>query len=717
MASSFNLKAQGKNIVVYLDAIGAFDKEEVLINYEAMTHIVWSFVIPQPNGTLSELLETQKATLQRMTAEAHKYGVKVLVAVGGASGSNHISGVIGNATYRNTLINELSEFVQLYNLDGIDMDYEFPASWEANNFSTFMTALKAELNNLEASSYLDKELELSLAANAFTSSFTNGINTATMNACDFINLMAYDNGSQINHSATSFVQTAISHWSGKGLPKSKMCLGLPAYGRTAWSGATTATYADILKMGTASYLSTVDEGYSYYYNGLPTICSKTQTANSEGLFGVMLWEASFDVLKNDINYQYSIIEKMASCIGLPTCDFADVPTKIELCGGSATIDATMGAGYTYEWRKGKTVIGTSATQLVTSLGDYSVTVISSSGCSRMSTIKVVNETPLTLIPSDTICTAGTVTLNVANSGGPFNWYTDASNGSLLHTGSSYSPSISQTTTYFVEGIGSNASDVFYNESVHYPDTLKGWFQDYNGAASNDLRFYAYQAFEIDSITVVVNKDQMGKEIKVTILGNDGVTVVDQTTYTVTTNEKGPLRIPVNLSVPKPASADLFYYITLTGGTAELWLDNSGGTYPINNYGLLEFTGVRTSFNFDGSRVPGIYQIGIHWNDGAGGCSRYPVTAVLDLCVGQSEVEASAFKVFPNPSSGNFTVNIENFNSTADLEIRVLTISGKMIKRIQSPNTTETFGADLAKGVYFVEVIGNGKSSVQKVIKK
>lgn len=719
LVSGMKVNAQGKNVVVYLDAVGAFDKEEMLINYEAMTHIIWSFVIPTSNGTLTPLIATQQATLSRMTAEAHKYGVKVLVAVGGASGSTHISSVIGNTSTRSTLIGEISQIVQDYNLDGVDMDYEFPAAWEANNFAAFMTEMKAELDVLEGAAYLDKEMELSLAANAFTAQFTNGINATAMAACDFINLMAYDNGSMANHADNAFVATAISHWSNKGLAKSKMCLGLPSYGRSAWSGSTIMTYADILNMGSgtdAAWWSSVDEGNGTYYNGLPTICSKTQTANSEGLYGVMLWEASFDVLKNDPNYQYSIIEKMASCIGLPTCDFANVPTKVELCGGSATIDASMGAGYTYEWKKGNAVVGTNSSLTVSSTGDYSITVKTTAGCSRMSEFEVVNETPLTLIPSDTMCISGQVELKVANTGGPFNWYSAQSGGSSLYTGGTYTPTLSTTTTYYVEGVGSNASDVFYTASAHYPDTLKGWFQDYSGAGTNDLRFFAYEAFEIDSVTVYVNENQMGKTIKVSILAADGTTEVSSTTVTVETNDKGPLRVGVNLSVPKAATADVFNYITLTGGTAELWLDNSGGSYPINEFGLLEIKDVRTSFNFDGSRIPGIYKIGVHWNEGAGGCARYPVTAVVDLCVGENEITANKFNVYPNPTTGSFTVNLSEYNIN-DVELRLFSLSGKVIKRIQNPSQKEVFGDDLTAGIYFLEVIENGTSSVQKLIKK
>lgn len=83
---------------------------------------------------------------------------------------------------------------------------------------------------------------------------------------------------------------------------------------------------------------------------------------------------------------------------------------------------------------------------------------------------------------------------------------------------------------------------------------------------------------------------------------------------------------------------------------------------------------------------------------------------------EEKFSTATFNVYPNPTSESFSVDLSNYN-TVGLELRILSISGKTVQKIQSPKVIEEFGEDLTSGVYFIEVIGNGKRSVQKVIKK
>ncbi|MBS1619943.1 MAG: cadherin-like beta sandwich domain-containing protein, partial [Bacteroidetes bacterium] len=53
-------------------------------------------------------------------------------------------------------------------------------------------------------------------------------------------------------------------------------------------------------------------------------------------------------------------------------------------------------------------------------------------------------------PGSTTCGSGTVTLGATASAGTVNWYTASSGGTAIATGNSYSPTISSTTTYYVD---------------------------------------------------------------------------------------------------------------------------------------------------------------------------------------------------------------------------------------------------------------------------
>ncbi len=76
------------------------------------------------------------------------------------------------------------------------------------------------------------------------------------------------------------------------------------------------------------------------------------------------------------------------------------------------------------------------------------------GCttgSRTEVVATINPIPtITSTTPASRCLAGTVTLSATPSAGEVNWYTTATGGTSLHSGNSYSPNLSSTTTYYVD---------------------------------------------------------------------------------------------------------------------------------------------------------------------------------------------------------------------------------------------------------------------------
>ena len=83
-------------------------------------------------------------------------------------------------------------------------------------------------------------------------------------------------------------------------------------------------------------------------------------------------------------------------------------------------------------------------------------------------------------------------------------------------------------------------------------------------------------------------------------------------------------------------------------------------------------------------------------------------------------------VYPNPSSEEFTIEIQNFKPSP-VTISILDISGRMIRQIKSDIITESMqllkwdgktsnGAEVSKGIYLVQVHSAGRSETIKVIK-
>ncbi len=93
-------------------------------------------------------------------------------------------------------------------------------------------------------------------------------------------------------------------------------------------------------------------------------------------------------------------------------------------GGSATLNATSGVGYTYQWLLGGSPLpgSTSSTFNTGTAGSYAVTVTNSSGCSTTSASTLITVTPLptaAITPAGptTFCTPGSVLLNGNVAGG------------------------------------------------------------------------------------------------------------------------------------------------------------------------------------------------------------------------------------------------------------------------------------------------------------
>lgn len=88
---------------------------------------------------------------------------------------------------------------------------------------------------------------------------------------------------------------------------------------------------------------------------------------------------------------------------------------------------------------------------------------------------------------------------------------------------------------------------------------------------------------------------------------------------------------------------------------------------------------------------------------------------LEMVTSVNDITQNTFSFFPNPV--NNVLNIKSENTIE--QISITDMSGRTIKTINSNNTKQTSidVADLTSGIYFVQVVSNGVSKVQKFIKQ
>ena len=152
-----------------------------------------------------------------------------------------------------------------------------------------------------------------------------------------------------------------------------------------------------------------------------------------------------------------------ACSGTPTPGNT-VASSSSVCGGAPTTlslqNPVTGANVTYQWQistDGGTsfsnISGATASTYVanpTVNSSYQCLVSCSAGTPVASTPLAItlSNTGLPTVTGATVCVSGVANLS-ATGAGTLNWYSATTGGSLLTTGTTYSPSVSSTTSYYV----------------------------------------------------------------------------------------------------------------------------------------------------------------------------------------------------------------------------------------------------------------------------
>lgn len=183
------------------------------------------------------------------------------------------------------------------------------------------------------------------------------------------------------------------------------------------------------------------------------------------------------------------------------------PTSVAITGGGTvclntptviTSTVTGGSNLYYQWQSNASGsfadlsgANTSTYEPSTSQTgsvDYRLVVTSGKGCTPSTTSSSNSNVTVTGVATTTPavrCSSGSVTLSAtATSGNSVSWYDADANGNLLATSSSYSPTVSSTTTYYVSASGcTSALRVAVVATVH-PLSVGGSVDGGNVTVSN-----------------------------------------------------------------------------------------------------------------------------------------------------------------------------------------------------------------------------------------
>lgn len=256
------------------------------------------------NITLSGSLSiASPGTFSSVISKAKANAAKIFLSISGnaADFKNMASGASG----RNSFVREIMQALRTYQLDGVDIDWEYPRTDDGTDltYTAFMKELSDSCHT-NARYYLSTAITSGKYAGAVRDAIRNELWTGGY--VDFFNIMAYDDFSTTlaykHHSDLALAQTSINYWvTTRGMPANKAVLGIPAYGRPSGitQAGTVLSYSAILAQGgsplsdSARVSVTGFSNYMIYYNGTVTAKRKAMLAKTQAS-GVMLWEKGQD---------------------------------------------------------------------------------------------------------------------------------------------------------------------------------------------------------------------------------------------------------------------------------------------------------------------------------------------------------------------------------------------------------------------------------------
>ncbi|KAI8139946.1 glycoside hydrolase superfamily [Fennellomyces sp. T-0311] len=221
------------------------------IPWDKLDYINYAFGVPNQHGQLTLFDPDQ---LRSLVNDAHSHSKGVSLSVGGWTGSVYFSLLVRTQESRESFANILVNACEEYNLDGIDIDWEYPNSpdgvscnknhpEDTSNFLKFIQLLRSKLDTKFTTRKWLTGAVAPLVFNDAKQQPTMILDPAWSSAFDAYLVMGYDmNGywneytgpnaplfyGGVNHGPS--VDRAIRAWAKAGVPRERLVMGVPFFG-------------------------------------------------------------------------------------------------------------------------------------------------------------------------------------------------------------------------------------------------------------------------------------------------------------------------------------------------------------------------------------------------------------------------------------------------------------------------------------------------------
>lgn len=427
-----------------------------------------------------------------------------------------------------------------------------------------------------------------------------------------------------------------------------------------------------------------------------------------------------------------------------------------VCNGNPAVITASGAT-TYAWSTSATTASISVTPATTT--NYTVTG-TSNGCSSAKVVTVtVNTTPTVAVNSSTICSGTSASLN-ASGATTYSWSTSATTAgitvspatttSYTVTGSNGSCTNTKVTTVTVKATPSvsanNASVCDGNAAVITASGAASYA--WSTSATTASISVSPSATTNYTVTGTTNGCSDTKVVTVTINSTPTVAVTNATVCAgspavltasgASTYNWSNSATTASISV-SPSSSTSYTVTGFNGSCQDVQVANVTvnalpsvvltvpATVVCINAPAIALTGNPVGGTFAGSGISGsvfdpatagagTFTLSYTYTDGNACANSDQKVITVSLCTGIESLDQSGFLVYPNPTSGSFT--IEFAATLENVKLEVFDAIGKLVVAQRTVNSGAPVSLeDFAKGIYTVRISHEGTYNMIRIVKQ
>src|SRR5436190_14868634 len=249
---SFSVKKKKPVIIAYVGGFRGLINTDSIDVYR-LSHINYAFVDVKDNRAWLHFEATDTVNLRKLSdLKIKNRALKILISIGGWSWSKNFSDAVLTDTSTKNFANSAVEVVSRFNLDGIDIDWEYPGMIGDSNmfrpedkehYTLLFKDLREGLDSLKKITH--KKYFVTTAVGGSHDYIEHTEMDKVQQYTDYINVMSYDYAdgadSLSNHHTNLYVSSAdtaqysadrsIKEYIAAGVPREKIVIGIAFYGK------------------------------------------------------------------------------------------------------------------------------------------------------------------------------------------------------------------------------------------------------------------------------------------------------------------------------------------------------------------------------------------------------------------------------------------------------------------------------------------------------